>query len=288
MFEGGPIEWLKEREEWEGDLKSALEDKYGKLSETAEKRIDKLGKIPEFTYVFHKDVEVLWKDLTTESAKHITFRLTGFYKSVFDGMTLSHIQLNAPEWLENEKGRKILYKEEKNKSPSEPQLKNLADQYTQLKNNLERQGNYLHAGNFHYGEQEIRRRILLKDWNKLPNFGFWPWGDVKKVSHIGSLYATTTLYKWLSGYGERLGKAIMVFLLLLFAIPFLLCWIKSGPPEKYFDILVQLIAPASWAKPGVKVSGDPAFYVFLIFSQIVLLGVQLPLLIMAVRRRFKR
>jgi len=31
------------------------------------------------------------------------------------------------------------------------------NQYTQLKNNLEKQGDYHHAGDFHYGEQEMRR-----------------------------------------------------------------------------------------------------------------------------------
>ncbi|MFQ5674215.1 MAG: hypothetical protein ACE5G9_14130 [Nitrospinales bacterium] len=200
--------------------------------------------------------------------------------------------MNAPEWDKTENYRTILYKEklfrDTSNAFSDSQLKNLENQYTQLKNNLERQGDYLHAGHFHFGEQEIRRKILQREKNsknKLERLLIW-------------------CYRFLSGYGERAGRASTVFLGGLLAASLVLALVSadySGIAKmgvwqilrtglvKWFGSGVEIVTPFSWRYTMDGINSSNWFrYAILIFSQIALLGVQLPLLIMAVRRRFKR
>ena len=66
-------------------------------------------------------------------------------------------------------------------------------------------------------------------------------------------------------------------------------WNPSELLTTYRKIIVDLITPFSWKvqpKPGAPEKGN-LHYLFLIAGQI-LLYIQLPLLVMAVRRRFKR
>jgi hypothetical protein len=306
-FEGGKINWLKGKGECERTfsalLKERLKKKFNDLPQEAKDRIENLDmEVPEFSYVFEKakdkGVEVLWEDLTTESAKNITFRMTNLSGSVFDGVTLSHIQLNAPKWLK-EKGRNVLAEErqlrENSGEISIDQLRNIEDQYTQLKNNLERQGNYLHAGDFHYGEQEFRREILKLESKNLKGFK-------AKCGHFFSR-TLSWFYKRLSGYGEQPGRAVRVFLGLFVAL-----WLGVScldGRKGVFRPFVEVSTPFSWAKrnlsqpwpptpPSKEISSvDPPsnwkpYYWFLIPGQLFLFGIQLPLTILATRRRFKR
>ncbi len=285
-FEGGRISWLKDQKERSliAILKGTLKEKFDDLPQEAKDRIDKLNmKIPIISRVFKQDLEVRWKDLTAESAKNLTFRLTNLSGSIFDGMTPTHIQLNAPKWAVVQ-GRKGLYEEkqwrEKGEVISLDQLINIGDQYTQLKNNLERQGNYLHAGEFHFAEQEIRKEILKRELKSEKDL-------LKKATISYSIYLSWC-YKWFSGFGERPARAVGVFLGL-----FALLWVGVSlfdGIEGGFRPFVDVSTPFSWAKPLVK--GDPLvwkwYFLGLIPGQLLLFGIQLPLMILAVRRRFKR
>ncbi|MCH8314194.1 MAG: hypothetical protein IID17_14560 [Nitrospinae bacterium] len=206
-FEGGKISWLEDQPDrtLTAVLKNRLKEKFDDLPQEAKDRIESLVMaIPEFSNVFDDGVEVLWKDLTTESAKNLTFRLTNLSGSKFDGMTLTHIQLNAPTWAVKDR-RNVLYEDlqSKGEKRTADQLRNIEDQYTQLKNNLERQGNYLHAGDFHYGEQEVRRERLIKEK------GFYT--DIPNIFK----YLLATFYKAVSGYGERPERAVLATLVML-------------------------------------------------------------------------
>lgn len=300
-FEGGEILWLKGKEKnLEAILKDRLGDGYDDLPAIVKERIEELNKnlIPEFSKVFSDDVKVLWKDLTTESARNLTFRLTNLYGSVFDGVTPSQILLNAPTWAQID-GRNVLFEEKTLRedvcgypqSTYINQLKNLKNQYTQLKNNLERQGNYHDAGDFHYGEQEIGLEILQKEGKGLKEpgnkFKFW----------------LAIWYRYMSGFGEKPGQAIKVFCQVLLGFTFILAMIGSDysgiTSMKFVDILstgflklfntaIELITPLSWRYTLGKIGSDWFYYFLLICGQVFLLGMQLPLLILAVRRRFKR
>jgi len=291
-FEGGRIYWLKDQKERSliAILKDRLKERFDDLPKLAKERIEKLNMvIPKFSRVFAPGVEVCWKDLTTESAKNLTFRLTNLSGSIFDGMTPTHIQLNAPEWAKY-KDRTALYEEKKLRDAggklSMEELRNIEDQYTQLKNNLERQGNYLHAGDFHYGEQEIRRERLLKEQGTWKNLGNLP------------IWVLTWFYKFLSGYGERPWRAALIFFILLFVLTLNnFIGYDSMRFDKYtsfwglkvFKSFVHIVVPFSW-KDKVKKIGISNWCPYLVFilGQLFLILIQLPLMILAIRRRFKR
>lgn len=301
MFEGGSIEWIS-------DFLTGIEvrEDHGDLGRSDdEKKIEKIikdHKVPFNTSVFMGDEVVLFKDLTTESAKHLTFRLTDLSRAKFDGMTLSHIQLNAPTWWQEKgwwekNGRSMLYEEyemrmesaektingrisEYFSNPSgekDMQMKNLENQYTQLKTNLDKQGDYYNAGYFHYGEQEMRRLRI----------GWW-----------GRNIILLNLYRACSGYGERAPRAFVYVLIVIFLFSGMLLlvdfkdvlqvWNPSELLTTCTKIVVELITPFSWRGKIGDITGSNLWhYAFLILGQI-LLYIQIPLLIMAVRRRFKR
>lgn len=269
-FEGGEISWLKEKDKTpEQILRERMGKKYDDLSPKTKKELN-----TRTTPVFEEGTRVLWKDLTTESAKNLTLRRVNLSHSIFDGMTLSHIQLNAPQWFEKD-GRRMLF-EEKNIKRDIRNLENIEDQYTQLKNNLEKQGNYLNAGYFHYGEQEIRREIL---WKKRSLFNwFLSW-----------------CYKWLSGYGEKPWWALVTTLFSILLFSFILILLDGTSLTFLPEVLVEVITPFSWkGSESLKATltnthGIDLLRIYLlIVFQILFLGIQLPLLVLAVRRRFKR
>ena len=304
MFEGGKVEWISDLLKPTKNEKKAKEKKkeFSELPDAVKKLI-KNRKESFHTAVFHGDAVVLFKDLTPESAKHLTFRLTDLSRAKFDGMTLSHIQLNAPTWLKVGL-RQMLYEEYEfreshkkkpkwerfkmyfSKLPDEKkmQLKNLENQYTQLKTNLERQGDYYNSGHFHYGEQEMRRK------------GFY-W--------LGRLFGLTHVYKLIAGYGEKPQRAGLSALALLLITSITIIFLKGleggmavgdllqikdwyQVTVSIFKTSVGVITPFSWRGEISQITGSNWWhYAVLIIGQI-LLYVQIPLFIMAVRRRFKR
>ncbi len=298
-FEGGPISWLKDRSDLTLKilLEKQKENAWEKISHKAKNRIEVISfsiqdSDTKSSPVFAKGVEVLWKDLTTESARNLTFRLTNFSDSKFDGVTLSHIQLNAPIWAEVQ-GREGLFEEKEFRNskvpPTQDQLRNIGDQYTQLKNNLERQGNYTEAGKFHFAEQEIKyekMKLYEKNWfNKF----------------------LTYCYFFLSGYGERPPQAffMLIFFLLIAVIvlsfnavfSFGVFWLAFMDFQEILGLMwknyvikavFDLVTPFSW-KTLLTSGLNTNWYLFsLIIFQFFLLGIQLPLTVMAIRRRFKR
>jgi hypothetical protein len=286
-FEGGPIGWLKDKKP-QAILKKRLGEKYATLPQAVRDRIEGLPKIPKFSLVFDDNTEVWWKDLTTESAKNLTFSNTAFHKSLFNGVTLSHIQLNASHWREND-GRSILNGEEKlfadGRTPSVVELKDIRDQYTQLKNNLEQQKAYQQAGHFHHGEQDIKQKIRLCERTSANQLD-WILGG---------------WYKWSSGYGEKPLQTLIATLILVSSLTLFNCATNgfmgaelsqpflSGPV--FFKTLVQSISPFSWkviAEEGYITELNWWQYAEFFSGQVLLLGIQLPLLVMTVRRRFKR
>ncbi len=291
-FEGGPIGWLKDKKPDEREpqaiLKERLGEKYATLPQAVRDRIEGLPKIPKFSLVFDENTEVWWKDLTTESAKNLTFSNTAFHKSLFNGVTLSHIQLNASHWREND-GRSILNGEKKlfaeGRTPSVVELKDIEDQYTQLKNNLEQQKAYQQAGYFHQGEQEIKQKIRLCERTSANQLD-WVLGG---------------WYKWSSGYGEKPLQTLIATLILVSSLTLFNCATNrfmgaelsqpflSGPV--FFKTLIQSISPFSWkviAEEGYITELNWWQYAEFFAGQVLLLGIQLPLLVMTVRRRFKR
>jgi hypothetical protein len=361
-FEGGLISWLENKNSRERKpqaiLNERLRKKYEMVPYKVQKRIEGLQEeIPEFSPVFEKDTKVLWKNLTTESAKNLTFSNTSFSSSLFDGMTLSHIQLNASIWRDK-KGRKILYrekelqeeskkhdseqKEDTNKSliiwlkdkkdsfetwrlkeiskleEAEPnldqvenekkhdphyldKLRDIGDQYTQLKNNLEKQGAYQESGYFHNSEQEIRQKILL-DKLQFKNISLKNLFSFLKtfLSNL-VIFIFGGWYKLSSGYGEKPSQAILSVLGLALVLTLFnynnleFMSLEKRPTginiRLLFETFMHTISPFSWkiiADKNYITDSNWCQYAMFFGGQLILLVIQVPMLVMAVRRQFKR
>ena len=230
--------------------------------------------------------DVDFTGLSSESAKTLTFRLTNLSGARFDGLTLSHVQLNAPGWAEYD-GRAALRQEialrQKKGELTDDEYRDLSDQYTQLKINLERQGHYRDSGKFHISEQELTR-----DYN-------WKHGKY----HVWLFHS---LYKWLSGYGERPFWAIGWFaaLLALFstviacmttdlgAVPYVGWeWVEHGF-VKVLKTGLSLITPFKGLWFEHMTVENYGVYIVRFIGQVSILAIQLPLMILAIRRWFKR
>jgi hypothetical protein len=307
LFSGGTITWLKEGE-----------GKYDFLPQEVRQRIEAFEKpLPAFSRIFSDNSEVLWLDLTTESAKHLTFLNTNLSHSLFNGMTLSHIQLNACHWRKEKKQKPRLYYEQTlGKDASESELRQLEDQNTQLKSNLERQGSYLQAGYFHRGEQKTRQRIRLRQ----KSYALWFFG---------------ALYGLFSDFGESPKQTVLmtlasIMLLTTFNLGFLnpekphagiektatvettkQTEIKpldksktqgktnvqtKRPPEpvgldkfiKTFGKTVSLFYWKTLLKETTFTWGNLLIYMISFVWQVLIAVVQIPLTVMTVRRHFKR
>ncbi|MDH4226448.1 MAG: pentapeptide repeat-containing protein [Deltaproteobacteria bacterium] len=248
---------------------------------------------PELLHVFDEDALVSWCALSTDSSKNLTFRRVNLHKSVFDGVTLSNVQLNAVNWL-SDGSRDVLYSERilkdriKRKELRRGTVKfksaldDLADQYTQLKNNLETKRSYAQAGNFHYGEMETMRMGFNAIWRAL---------------------SLTNLYRISSGYGERPGRALFYTLFLascltFFAMASLDYYSPSfvdASTDGFVSAFIKLYA--NFASPFWKATEDSAFssmnsenwwFFVITFVGRIIFYLQTTIFALTLRRRFKR
>ncbi len=293
-FEGGEIGWIKEIATADSlKDKVPLERIFDNRDITIPERL-KGSYIPILTNVFEGGVRVVWKDLTVESAKNLLFRLVNFSGAIFDGVTLKHIELNAPQWGMY-RGRRILQAEKelygkfnffRRLFPNEAcrsELRNIQNQYTQLKSNLEKYGDYASAGDFHYGEMEMRR---------------------KHNNIFQQIFTLTNIYRLSSGYGERPFRSLMATLTLLGGLMLLSYWAYYSPitehslnyinPEtdsnftQFVKILGHVLKPYSETLPAEGLNDKNAWYFFLLYFGKILLYLQTLMFALAVRRRFKR
>ncbi len=294
-FEKQRVPWIAEFGKEKGGedndfvtLRTILEKKKVKLppkTETWIMELEKAGKdqIPTESPIFDEDIVVSWRGLPENSAKKITFYQVNLHGALFDKNTLQLVHLVSPKWLEKD-GRKMLYAETLlgmwNGEENKRNLEDLHEQYIQLKNVMETAKNHQTAGDFYYGEMEIRR--LMSD----------------KWSAEGILIC---MYKWFHGYGEEPVRAFKWLLALVFlVVPFSLflphlfppvhfsCHEIANLPHKYLNAFVELTTPFSWFKKAQNgINSNYWHYIVIMIGQI-LLYIQLPLFLLAVRRRFKR
>jgi|SaaInlStandDraft_6_1057023.scaffolds.fasta_scaffold43788_1 hypothetical protein len=75
--------------------------------------------------------------------------------------------------------------------------------YRKLKENFETQRDYARAGDFHYGEMEMRRKSKILAWEERP---------VSKYLPFLKYLSLTQCYKIVSGYGEKWQQALVSFI----------------------------------------------------------------------------
>ncbi len=279
VFEGGNFENVAN---W-GNY-NARSKEFKIFNKYIKKQLDKDGKY--FCEVFDDSVKVDFLGIPSEAARNLTFRFTNLGGAKFDGLTLSHVQLNSPRWGEyNDRFalRQEVEIRNKNRKPTSQENRDISDQYTQLKVNLEKQGHYRQSGKFHYSEQELARE--------------YAWENKKLIKWFAH-----SLYKWFSGYGEKPLRAIGWFfgLIILFSIWVAYLdtnfatlpyqgwdWFNRGF-TKVLRTMFFLATPfkGNWYDDlGTDNIGQ---YIVRAFGQIMILAVQLPLMVIAIRRWFKR
>jgi hypothetical protein len=211
--------------------------------------------------IFSEAQEVNFTDVALETA-NIIFRHAHFQKCLFLNTDLSKVHLVDVTWPQ--KGRfydEILSLESGEKLPC-GQLETL---YRQLKRNYEEQRDYERAGNFHYGEKEMRLRNLDTSWWHR-HLLLWP-------------------YWLIGGYGERIWRPLVwaVFVLVAGAFVYLFCGLTPTLVEslEYSFRVMTLQKPQDFVLSGSLIK---CIYTLQGLIGPLLLG----LTALAVRQRLKR
>ncbi len=145
----------------------------------------------------------------TLGPEKLFFKKVNLSKCSFFDTDLTNVDFTGVQWAKlpvflNRGKRKALYDEVNSDANSYPLVEKL---YQQLKLNYEKKGSYPEAGDFHFGEMEMKRK-QLNNWWRRNILSFIPW------------------YKYLSGYGEKYGIALFWLLIILFV--FSILYLFSG------------------------------------------------------------
>ncbi len=149
-------------------------------------------------------------------------------KAVFRSVDLSDVRFSRAINLDktrfhnvrrrpNPKGL-LLDERKARETKKETDYENAEQVYNQLKRNFEGRKDYYRASQFHYGEMEMRRLAQLRRGS----YGQW---------------LLLSLYYWLGGYGERLWKPVVWFIvmILLFAGFYGIAGLDVEYTNAYFD-----------------------------------------------------
>lgn len=212
-------------------------------------------------------------------------------RALLHGTDLSRVTFDSKFTLSTRRGRKVLFQEIAHSKADElpehwrypEDLDSLRRTYQQLKRNFESRKSNAEAGDFYYGEMEMFRR-----------------------SSRGFHRSVHELYKFCSGYGERAGRALWVFLLVVFLGSVAIALVPGAVPGALSgDSGIRFGQPLDWARlgqalllslrsaallRGVPTADYQASWVgTLVFTVLSILGpLQLAMLIIALRRLMKR
>lgn len=158
-------------------------------------------------------------------------------------------------------GRYLLFDEIVERQQDLP-LDSLKEAYQILKQKSQEAGNHAHAGDFHYGELEMRRHA---------------WGP------LGSLFCLEFLYWLLSGYGTRPRRAFVAFGVLTVVAACLYWYLGEGGASTLADALRFSLAVSTLQRRETGAVGS-----WIQVIQTILAAIILALLVLAVRLRVKR
>lgn len=140
---------------------------------------ERLGTSPVLIF---SGVEVDFREVIIQPPDAISFREADLTRCRFLDTDLRKVELTGVVWPKVN-SRICVYDEIAPPEPDEPHSWNRIERlYRELKQNYEDRRDYERAGDFHYGEKEMRRS------NPATSFGLRLW---------------LTLYRYLGGYGER-------------------------------------------------------------------------------------
>ena len=184
------------------------------------------------------------------------------------GNSFANIELSDVTWALHRK-RAVLYEEIVVRSGGAIPLKSLQEAYQVLKRRYEVLGDHVIAGDFHYGEIEMRRH---------------------RSTNIRSIICWEFVYWLFSGYGTRPNRAVISLVALVFASA-LLFWL-SGSFPLLSDALQYSVAVSTFLKvepdkftPSIQLNRFAAWVQLVEATAAVVL---IALFVLALRTRLRR
>lgn len=205
-------------------------------------------------------------DVTIETPEKVRFQDVDLSRASFLETHIDKVQFIDVEWDKRE-GKKSLYDEREAK---EEDYQLVAQLYRQLKKNYEDARDYPGAGDFHYGEMEMTRKM---HWARGEYFNWF----------------LTKAYKILSGYGENIKKAVFWTGVILLAPALIYCWFGATVGESgTLGFLDSLVRSLGYMTFRISQAPNEPWAKGLMFAQALIGPIQLALAALALRRKFKR
>jgi len=241
--------------------------------------------------VFHAVVK--FNEVNFQAPEKVRFQTISLKKASFLNTRLDRVRFVDVNWDERDK-RRALYDERAAKNEGDYEL--VAQLYRQLKKNYEEERDYPGAGDFYYGEMEM----MMKQYRRSEKWYDWLFalepqdeGKSKKLRWNPNWFNAllTTVYKRLSGYGEKPGLAF-VWIGVILLVPALVYFIEklvvtpnSGLVSSFAESLTESLAYMT-----VRLAQKPFSAWGKVFKllQAILGPFQIALVALALRRKFRR
>ena len=190
--------------------------------------------------LFEKDHPVLFDDIEVDTGSlqfvdvsrlgNVLFLYSDLEKINFKNVSFRQDQngIFNRKFLADEKRNEIFFNLRKKISYDPNYYSHVEILYRKLKLNFENQRDYAGAGDFHYGEMEMKR-----EW-KMLEFEGRPWVQKMPFLKFLKFFNLTQCYKIVSGYGENWQQALASFVAVLILCTGLnLFWVepKVAPQE---------------------------------------------------------
>lgn len=218
----------------------------------------------EDSFLFKGDVNFAVVDFKVP--EEVIFERVNLSQAYFRETHLDKVRFIEVKWDERNGRRSV--QNERNVKKEDYGL--LAHLYRQLKKNYEEARDYPTAGDFHYGEMEMTRRM---HWARGEFFNWF----------------LTKAYKVLSGYGENIKKALIWTGVILLAPALIYYWFGATVDESstlgFIDSLVRSLGYMTFR---ISQTPNEIWAKALMIGQAILGPIQLALVALALRRKFRR
>lgn len=238
--------------------------------------------------VFNGEADFRWVIL--EAPEKVIFQQASLKQARFLETRLDKIQFVDVEWDKRKDGRRCLYDEREAK---EDEYELVAQLYRQLKKNYEDQKDYPGAGDFHYGEMEMtlkKCKQAVRKWLKSEQIEVTS-EEFKEGRRKLFDFFLLRAYKALSGYGEKPGRALLWAIAILFipAIGFSFFGVEFGNPQATLQSSIDYFGK-SLGYITFRIHDMPFHPLakVAVLIQAILGPIQLALVALALRRKFRR
>ncbi len=223
------------------------------------------GKVRFENTSFNRDTAVFFEKVDIDSIGNLQFVDTSLCNVLFRYTDLEKIYFNNVQFIKTQNrlfNREYLADEDRNKFVSVSNKTKYNQKYyiqveilyRKLKLNFETQLDFHRAGDFHYGELEMRRKAKMLEWEEK---------SVSKYLPFLKYLNLTQFYKIVSGYGEKWVQALASFVAVWLVFTSLnLFWVepKVTMPQE------QPARMEQWEKDPIHRLGGSALFSFKVLT----------------------